>query len=174
MRIKIEVLLRVLEVTLICIGFYKYVTFSLTNNEAAAGERPFQPCHHTGPNMQALKEVAPVDEESPLTSTSISNIPTTIDILVQPAFSQLQEAGLGLVPNESKVQQGSGPLLVWVDGQARSGTTLMRVLLDAHPDINCGPETNIFLNTINFIYTEMVSNALYSFNNKYKINLIEI
>ena len=91
--------------------------------------------------MHVVKEVAPVVAESLLTSTStnFSNIPATIDI--QPASSQLQKAGLGFVPNESKEQQGSGSLLVWVDGQARSGTTLMRVLLDAHPDINCDQNT---------------------------------
>ena len=162
MKINTQFLFRVFEVTLVCIGFYKYFNFSLTNNEAAARERPFQLCHQTGPNMHAVKEVAPVVAESLLTSTitNFSNIPATIG--TQPASSQLQKAGLGFVSNESKEQQGSGPLLVWVDGQARSGTTLMHVLLDAHPDINCGPETNIFLNTINYIHTEMVAKASYS------------
>lgn len=31
--------------------------------------------------------------------------------------------------------------VVWVGGQGRSGTTLVRAMLDAHPALNCGPET---------------------------------
>ena len=33
--------------------------------------------------------------------------------------------------------------VIWVGGVPRSGTTLMRVLLDAHPDVRCGEETRI-------------------------------
>ena len=33
--------------------------------------------------------------------------------------------------------------LVWIGGVPRSGTTLMRVMLDSHPDIRCGTETRI-------------------------------
>ena len=35
MKINTQFLFRVFEVTLVCIGFYEYVNFSLTNNEAA-------------------------------------------------------------------------------------------------------------------------------------------
>lgn len=34
---------------------------------------------------------------------------------------------------------------VIVGGSARSGTTLLRVILDAHPGICCGPESDLFL-----------------------------
>ena len=33
--------------------------------------------------------------------------------------------------------------LVWVGGVPRSGTTLARAMLDAHPDIRCGEETRV-------------------------------
>ncbi|ELT98768.1 hypothetical protein CAPTEDRAFT_101041, partial [Capitella teleta] len=33
--------------------------------------------------------------------------------------------------------------LVWIGGVPRSGTTLMRAMLDAHPDVRCGEETRV-------------------------------
>ena len=33
--------------------------------------------------------------------------------------------------------------LIWVGGVPRSGTTLARAMLDAHPDIRCGEETRV-------------------------------
>lgn len=33
--------------------------------------------------------------------------------------------------------------LIFIGGMPRSGTTLVRVLLDAHPDVRCGEETRI-------------------------------
>jgi len=33
--------------------------------------------------------------------------------------------------------------VIWIGGVPRSGTTLMRVALDAHPDIRCGAETRV-------------------------------
>jgi len=33
--------------------------------------------------------------------------------------------------------------LIFVGGMPRSGTTLMRAMLDAHPDVRCGQETRI-------------------------------
>ena len=33
--------------------------------------------------------------------------------------------------------------LIFIGGMPRSGTTLLRVLLDAHPDIRCGEETRV-------------------------------
>ena len=32
-----------------------------------------------------------------------------------------------------------------IGGCGRSGTTLVRVILDSHPQISCGPESNVFL-----------------------------
>lgn len=33
--------------------------------------------------------------------------------------------------------------LIWIGGVPRSGTTLIRAMLDAHPDIRCGEETRV-------------------------------
>lgn len=33
--------------------------------------------------------------------------------------------------------------LIFIGGMPRSGTTLLRVMLDAHPDIRCGEETRV-------------------------------
>ena len=48
--------------------------------------------------------------------------------------------------------------LIFVGGMPRSGTTLMRAMLDAHPDVRCGEETRVnsilfsFLIQLNFIF----------------------
>ena len=56
MKIRTQFLFRVIEVTLVCIGFYEYVNFSLTNNGAAANSTmTFQLYRETSPNMHALK-----------------------------------------------------------------------------------------------------------------------
>ncbi|KAK2182336.1 hypothetical protein NP493_358g03005 [Ridgeia piscesae] len=33
--------------------------------------------------------------------------------------------------------------MIWIGGVPRSGTTLMRAILDAHPDVRCGEETRV-------------------------------
>ena len=33
--------------------------------------------------------------------------------------------------------------LIFIGGVPRSGTTLLRVMLDAHPDVRCGTETRL-------------------------------
>lgn len=33
--------------------------------------------------------------------------------------------------------------LIFIGGMPRSGTTLMRAMLDAHPDVRCGEETRV-------------------------------
>ena len=54
-------------------------------------------------------------------------------------------------PTVSMINNGHPPLhhvdrstpLIFVGGFPRSGTTLMRAMLDAHPDIRCGQETRV-------------------------------
>lgn len=38
--------------------------------------------------------------------------------------------------------------VIFVGGFARSGTTIMRVMIDGHPEINCGPENMHFAHTV--------------------------
>ena len=69
------------------------------------------------------------------------------------AQSQPNRQPLNYVPNQNqnrveaggkqvaKRDYGENPRVVWVGGQGRSGTTLVRAMLDAHPALNCGPET---------------------------------
>lgn len=39
--------------------------------------------------------------------------------------------------------------IVFIGGMPRSGTTLIRALLDAHPDIRCGEETRVIPRVLN-------------------------
>lgn len=41
--------------------------------------------------------------------------------------------------------------IVFIGGHYRSGTTLMRALLDVHPSLSCGPETFILPEVVNFL-----------------------
>lgn len=43
--------------------------------------------------------------------------------------------------------------VIFVGGFAGSGTTIMRVMIDGHPDINCGPESMLFINLVSSINT---------------------
>lgn len=45
--------------------------------------------------------------------------------------------------------------IIWVEGLQRSGTTLMRVLLDTDPSINCGPEPMFFWSFFNYLHHVM-------------------
>ena len=45
--------------------------------------------------------------------------------------------------------------VIWVDGLHRSGTTLMRVLLDTDPNINCGPEPKFFSSFLGYINNQI-------------------
>src|SRR6218665_2964954 len=39
--------------------------------------------------------------------------------------------------------------LIWIGGVPRSGTTLMRAVLDAHPEVRCGAETRVIPRLLN-------------------------
>lgn len=41
------------------------------------------------------------------------------------------------------IKYGQESALIFIGGMPRSGTTLMRAMLDAHPDVRCGEETRI-------------------------------
>lgn len=45
--------------------------------------------------------------------------------------------------NQRKYPYSRDSPLVFIGGFPRSGTTLLRVLVDAHPDIRCGEETRV-------------------------------
>jgi len=42
--------------------------------------------------------------------------------------------------------------LLFIGGVPKSGTTLMRVLLDVHPSIRCGPETHVIIDVLKLRY----------------------
>ena len=42
--------------------------------------------------------------------------------------------------------------LLFIGGVPKSGTTLLRVLLDAHPSVRCGPESHIFIDVLKLRY----------------------
>lgn len=56
-----------------------------------------------------------------------------------------------IVDNERSANLITKPL-IFVGGVPRSGTTLMRVLLDAHPDIRCGEETRVITRLLSMRY----------------------
>nr|KAG5707046.1 hypothetical protein BaRGS_019651 [Batillaria attramentaria] len=45
--------------------------------------------------------------------------------------------------NKRRIAYGDDAELIFVGGMPRSGTTLMRVMLDAHPEVRCGEETRV-------------------------------
>ena len=53
------------------------------------------------------------------------------------------EAGVPGGAHSDFVSYNKNVPLIWVGGVPRSGTTLARAMLDAHPDIRCGEETRV-------------------------------
>lgn len=49
-------------------------------------------------------------------------------------------------PTDNQRQCTQQPPPIFIGGCGRSGTTLLRVMLDSHPNIACGPESNLILN----------------------------
>lgn len=45
--------------------------------------------------------------------------------------------------NNRRIPYHEGMPIIFVGGMPRSGTTLMRAMLDAHPDVRCGEETRV-------------------------------
>lgn len=62
----------------------------------------------------------------------------------QSAASMIQRDDKYVVGNDQRVYPYSRDMpLIFIGGVPRSGTTLMRAMLDAHPDVRCGQETRI-------------------------------
>lgn len=96
------------------------------------------------------------------------NVPTCLvstssNVLTSKNGPQQQQQGIGdsipwsssanLLSASSLLSSGSSDLtvtgisrsipLIFIGGMPRSGTTLLRVILDAHPDVRCGEETRV-------------------------------
>lgn len=62
--------------------------------------------------------------------------------------------------NDYQIEKIIDSPLIFIGGFARSGTTLMRALLDVHQSVSCGPETKILPFLLNFLlsYTASTKN----------------
>merc|ERR1711973_551138 len=54
--------------------------------------------------------------------------------------------------NGTKLVYNKSSNFLFIGGVPKSGTTLMRVLLDVHPNVDCGPETHIFIDVLKLRY----------------------
>ncbi|XP_074641345.1 protein-tyrosine sulfotransferase 1-like [Tubulanus polymorphus] len=64
--------------------------------------------------------------------------------------SQKKNANESLKQEDEMVYTASDVPLIWIGGVPRSGTTLSRALLDAHPDVRCGEETRVIPQMLSF------------------------
>lgn len=71
--------------------------------------------------------------------------PAPFQRLIQRAhYEEREEGGIGPVEGrEAGAAVDESAPLIFIGGHPRSGTTLMRAMLDAHPAVRCGEETRI-------------------------------
>ena len=77
---------------------------------------------------------------------------------------------------KSQVNCSLSSPIIWIGGYVRSGTTLMRVMLDGHPQINCGPENLLFMAVLRhsneYLGNEVLAHDFpIDMNNKFNLNL---
>ena len=87
-------------------------------------------------------------------------------------FKRSSEIVSGLTPEDGdfsvspaenknpKVWYNGSKEVIWVGGCPRSGTTLSRAMLDAHPDIRCGEETHIIPLVLDFHAKHLSNEAM--------------
>lgn len=65
------------------------------------------------------------------------------------------------------VGRDSGKPPIFIIGSPRSGTTLLRMMLDAHPGISCGPETHFLTDLERILSRHWEGIKLYGFSEEY-------
>lgn len=80
-----------------------------------------------------------------LTIFGACTLTTLYQVLICPGKAPRRYMRSILVRNSNQTQYryNQNTPMVFVGGVPRSGTTLMRAMLDAHPDIRCGEETRV-------------------------------